>query len=98
MTVLDSRSVRAQWRDVVDQAVAGQDVIVTRSGKPTVAVISYADYERIQEQLEDMRSVQLAESMMDALAAGRITASPLSEVKQRLAELDNVSDSNPVAS
>ncbi len=96
MTTLDSRSVRAQWRDVVDQAVAGVDVIVTRSGKPTVAVISYADYERIQEQLEDARSARLAATLLEQLAAGRITASPLAEVKQRLAELDNVSDNDPV--
>lgn len=97
MTVLDTRSVRAQWRDVVDQVVMGVDVIVTRSGKPTVAVISYADYERIQEQLEDSRSEQLAATILGQLDLGRITASPLSEVKQRLAELDNAPDNDPGA-
>ncbi|MGE0116282.1 MAG: type II toxin-antitoxin system Phd/YefM family antitoxin, partial [Steroidobacteraceae bacterium] len=88
MTVLDTRSVRAQWRDVVDQVVAGSDVIVTRAGKPTVAVISYADYERIQDELADLRSAQMAAVLLAQLDAGKITASPLTEVKQRLAELD----------
>ena len=98
MTILDTRSVRSQWRDVVDQVLAGSDVIVTRSGKPTVAVISYADYERIQDELADLRSGQMAAAMLAQLDAGKITASPLAEVKQRLAELDHVSDTDPRAS
>lgn len=60
--VMSSDAVRSGWRTVVDEVVAGQDVVAERYGKPVVAVIRYADYMALLEQLEDLRDLQAAEA------------------------------------
>lgn len=90
-TTLDSRRTREQWRDVLDQVTAGGgDVVVTRNKKPTVAIIPYEDYERVLEQLDDIRSERITAMLYSQWQEGRIATVPWSEVKQRLSEQDNV--------
>lgn len=67
MTVkhLDASKVREQWRDVVDEvAMHTSEIVVNRSGKPMVAVVSYMHWQAYRRQLVD--DVAAARSRMDA--------------------------------
>lgn len=99
VTTMDSRRTREQWRDVLDKVTTGDgDVVVTRNKKPSVAIIPYADYELLLEQLDEIRSERLAAMLYQQWENGRIAAVPWSEVKQRLMETDNVHGANLSAS
>ena len=42
--VISSDQARAKWREVLDTAVAGKNVIIERYGKPVAVIIPYQDY------------------------------------------------------
>lgn len=96
-TTIDSRRAREQWRDVLDKVTTGEgDIIVTRSKKPTVAIIPYEDYALMLEQLEEIRSARMAAMLYAQWKSGRITAVPWSKVKQRLTEIgDEIHSDDP---
>lgn len=92
VTTLDSRRTREQWREVLDTVMMGEsDIVVTRNQKPTAVIISYADYEMIAEQLDDIRSERDASAVYKQWKAGQLETVPWSEAKQRLRSLENVS-------
>lgn len=87
---LDSRRTREQWRDVLDKVITGEgDIVVTRNKKPTVAIIPYEDYEKVIEQLEDIRAERISAILYTQWQSGRIAAVPWSVAKNRLMELDD---------
>jgi prevent-host-death family protein len=58
MTVktLSSEEARTHLRDVLDEVTAGEaEIVIERHGKPTVAVISYKEFQRIQREREKRR-------------------------------------------
>ena len=58
---LDSNTARTRWRDILDSASAGDiDFVVERYGKPMVAVISFQDFEALQDELDDLRAARRA--------------------------------------
>lgn len=73
--VLKSPSARANWRDVLDQ-VKEADVVVERYGSPVVAIIPYADYSAIREQLENLRAVRQAQSAYAEARQGQAAGDP----------------------
>jgi prevent-host-death family protein len=64
--VLNSDDARAKWRDILDAAGAGQDVVIARYGKPMAAVIPIADYEALLEDLDDLRAGRRAQAALEA--------------------------------
>jgi prevent-host-death family protein len=59
--VLGSNQARSQWRDILDQAQAGElDLVVERYGKPIAAVIAYDDFVALQDELDDLRAARRA--------------------------------------
>ncbi len=59
--VLDSNQARSQWRDILDQAQAGElDLVVERYGKPIAALIAYDDFVAIRDELDDLRAARRA--------------------------------------
>jgi prevent-host-death family protein len=81
---MNSNSARAQWRDLLDSATAGEDVVITRYGKPVTAMISYDDYIALLDELDDLRSARRAGALIADLEAGRTTTLPLKEVEAEL--------------
>lgn len=81
---MDSNSARAKWRDLLDTATAGEDVVITRYGKPVTAMISYEDYVALLDELDDLRSARRAGAILADLEAGRSTTRPLDEIKAEL--------------
>jgi hypothetical protein len=60
--VMSSEEIRSDWRNVSDAVMGGAIVVMERYGKPLMAMIPYADYIALQEQLEDLRDLRLAEA------------------------------------
>ena len=84
VSVLDSNQARAQWREVLDAALAGVETIVERYGKPTAAVIPYADYEALLDELDDLRAGRRAEEAYEAWKRDPSSGQPYSEVRAEL--------------
>jgi prevent-host-death family protein len=60
-TTVKSGEARIKWRDLLDQILSGKgDVLIERNGKGVAVMIPAADYDQIQEALEDMRSARFA--------------------------------------
>jgi prevent-host-death family protein len=67
---VESRTARTHWRDLLDDATAGQtDVVITRYGKPVTAMIRYEDYVALQEELGRLRAGRRREGLQTALAS-----------------------------
>ena len=47
---------------MADAVMGGTIVVMERYGKPLMAMIPYADYLALQEQLEDLRDLRAAEA------------------------------------
>ena len=57
LKTVSSEDARNRLRDVMDEVITGDaEVIIERHGKPTVAMISYKEYQRIQQQREKRRA------------------------------------------
>jgi prevent-host-death family protein len=84
MTTLPSDKARANWRDVLDSAGRGEDIVVERYGKPTVAIIAYDDYLAIQDELAEMRDAREAQQVLDEWRKDASTARPWAELKAEL--------------
>jgi prevent-host-death family protein len=82
--ILSSDEARSRWRDVMDAATAGADVVIERYGKPVIAVIPYADYVEWQEQLEDLRAARQAQAALEEWRRDPSTARPWSDVEAEL--------------
>ncbi len=48
---VSSEEARTHLRDVMDEVAAGEaEIVIERHGKPMVAVISYKEYQRLQNE------------------------------------------------
>lgn len=62
----DSNDVRLKWREVMDLAASGNtDIVVTRYGKPVVAIVKYEDFLALQDELDDLRAAQRADAAFE---------------------------------
>jgi prevent-host-death family protein len=83
--VVGSREARTQWRDVLDTAQAGAaDVVIERNGRLVAAIISYEDYQAIQEDLDDLRTARRAAEIYEEWKRDPSTGRPYSEVRDEL--------------
>lgn len=90
--LFNSDDARTHWRDILDAANAGVDVVIARYGKPMAAVISMADYEAIIEELEDWRAGRRAQAALEDWRAEPGRGRPYSAVRAELiasGQLDN---------
>lgn len=47
---MSSDEARTKWREVLDTAVAGNQIIIERYGKPVAVIVSHADYAQSSEK------------------------------------------------
>lgn len=81
----DSRAAQENWRGLLDAAAAGQnDVVITRHGRPAVAVIAYEDYLALQDDLDDLRAARHAEEVVAAWRRDPTIACSWTEVEAEL--------------
>lgn len=82
--IYSSDEARSRWRDVLDAALAGDDVVIERYGKPAAAVIPYQDYAELAEMLEDLRDAREAQKALEEWERDPSSFTPWEEVKARL--------------
>lgn len=82
--ILNSDDARTRWRDILDAANRGEDVVIARYGKPTAVVIPIADYEALQEELEDLRAARRAQAALEAWRRDPGRGRPYAEVRAEL--------------
>ncbi len=82
--VLNSEEARTRWRDILDAAATGQDVVIARYGKPMAAVIPIADYEALREELEELRSARRAQAALEAWREDAGRGRPYAAVREEL--------------
>ena len=82
--VLNSEDARTRWRDILDAASAGLDVVIARYGKPMAAVIPIADYEALVEELEDLRAGRRAQEALEAWREDPSRGRPYAAVRNDL--------------
>ncbi len=83
--ILNSEDARTRWRDILDIAGTGQDVVIARYGKPMVAVIPIADYDALLEELEELRAARHAQQSLEAWRKDRSRGRPYAIVREELA-------------
>ncbi len=82
--VVASDRARTNWRDMIDAALSGHDVVIERYGKPTVAVIPYEDYVALEETLQDIRDAREAQQILDEWRRDPTSVRPWKEVREEL--------------
>ncbi len=82
--VLNSEDARTRWRDILDAAGTGQDVVIARYGKLMAAVIPIADYNALIEELEDLRAARRAQVTLEAWRKDRSRGRPYTAVREEL--------------
>ena len=56
VTRINSREARAKWRDLLDAIWRGSPgIVIERYGKPVAALVSYEDFEKLQQEEQPLR-------------------------------------------
>jgi prevent-host-death family protein len=61
-----SHQARQSWRSLLDRVLQGEDVIIERNGKALAVLIPIDDYEKIRDDLDDLRAARRADSVYEA--------------------------------
>ncbi|MCC6300186.1 MAG: type II toxin-antitoxin system Phd/YefM family antitoxin [Anaerolineales bacterium] len=85
-TIIKSGEARAKFRDLLDQVLSGRgDVIIERNGRNVAVMIPAADYEKIRDELDELRAVREAAAAYEEWTKNPSVGRPFKEVD---AELD----------
>jgi prevent-host-death family protein len=79
--VVDSNRARIHWREVLDTARAGVDSVIEYHGKPTAVVLPYADWQALQEALDDLRAARRAQTVYENWQRDPSLGRPWAEIK-----------------
>jgi antitoxin (DNA-binding transcriptional repressor) of toxin-antitoxin stability system len=90
IAVCQSHRARARWRDVLDMASNGTDVVIYRYDKPVAAVITYADFVALRDELEDLRAARRAATIYEEWKRDPSSARPYADLEQREQDKDAV--------
>jgi len=82
-TTWDSQAARDNWAGLLATVARGDEsIVITRQGEPVAALLDYAAFVALEEELEDLRAGQRAAAILADLDAGRTTARPWAEIRQ----------------
>lgn len=84
---VSSGDARKRWREVLDQVASGQgDVAISRYGEVVAVLIPADDYERLAEELEEIRLSRIAEGAYAEYLAERERATSYEDLRAELIE------------
>jgi PHD/YefM family antitoxin component YafN of YafNO toxin-antitoxin module len=85
LTSYGSKEARQQWRKILDRILLKQgDVLIKRNDLPIAVMIPATDYLLIQEELEQKREAEEAQSFLEAWRAGQEQTITLNELYKEL--------------
>ena len=78
---LGSDEIRRKWREVLDEILKGESVMILRSGKPIGVIIPFELWDKAKDHLENLDDgIDLRkkfEKYRRDLAAGKVERSPI---------------------
>jgi len=81
---MKSHQARQSWRSLLDKVLQGEDVVIERNGKALAVLIPVDDYEKIRDELDDMRAARRAEALYETWKTHPETAEPWEDVRANL--------------
>jgi prevent-host-death family protein len=84
-----SEEARLKWRDTLDHAYQGGEVVIERYNKPAAVVVGYAQWQAIMEIVKMVREDALRSDLQRAkarVASGESGFVSHSELKQQIME------------
>ena len=82
--VLKSDAARTHWRKLLDAARAGSDTVIEHYDTPTAVVIPFADYEALQDELDDLRAARRAREAVAAWESDPSLGRPYEDFRAEL--------------
>jgi prevent-host-death family protein len=76
--------VRRDVAGVVNDVYSGGTVLLQEADKTVAAIISYEDYLALQEELEELRDIRLAEAALEEYRRDPSSAIPWEEAREIL--------------
>ena len=73
---MKSHQARQSWRSLLDRVLKGEDVVIERNGKALAVLIPVEDYEKIRDELDDLRAARRAEAVYETWKRNPDTAEP----------------------
>jgi prevent-host-death family protein len=84
-TTWDSQAARDNWAGLLATVASGdQSIVITRQGEPVAALLDYAAFVALEEELDDLRAGQRAFAILEEIRAGRRETRPWDQVKAEL--------------
>ena len=84
-TTLSADQARVNWRDTLDSAFKGDEIVIERYGKPLAVVVNYEDWQRVTDELTTLRLAVESRSIASKNDAGGSWASSTA-MRERMAE------------
>ena len=82
---ISSREARTKWRDVLDKVMSRRvDVVIERSGKPVAVMIPVEDYEKLKDELDDLRAAQRAADAYEEWKRDPSTARSYADIREEM--------------
>lgn len=82
ITTLDSQIARDNFAGLLATVAKGDEsIVITQHGEPVAALVDYAAFMALAEELDDMQTAQRAAAILDDLDAGRTDARPWAEIR-----------------
>jgi len=82
ITTLDSQVARDNFAGLLATVAKGDEsIVITDQGEPVAALVDYAAFVALAEELDDMQAAQRAAAVLADLDAGRTDARPWAEIQ-----------------
>ncbi len=82
MTIINATQAQKMFGQVLDQALAGEAVVVERYGKPRAVVLDFRRYRQLVESEQELLRARLAAA--SAAASARATGLSEAEIEERI--------------
>lgn len=84
VTTVTSKRARSEWGKLLDSVQMGKTVIIERRGKPAAVLISFEEFERLQEALAESHAIAEAVAAYKEWKRDPSVVRPYSQVRRNL--------------
>lgn len=84
--VLKSDEARQQWRNILDKAMMGDQVVVERYARPEAVIVGYSQYSAMTERLEELELILGVRTAKAREASGETKPISHDDLKRLLVE------------
>ncbi len=83
ITTLDSQVARDNFAGLLATVAKGDEsIVITDQGEPVAALVDYAAFVALAEELDDLQAAQRAAAILADIDAGRTTTRPWEEIRR----------------